>query len=381
VRTEQVTPAPDGGTGAASRAADPSIALEGVGFRYGRVGAGVEDITLSIAEGELLAVIGPSGCGKSTVLKLIAGFFVPQRGVVRFAGRDVTALSPRERDLGVVFQTYALFPHMTIAGNVGYPLKLRGIAADEARRRVEGALTMVGLAALADRLPASLSGGQQQRVALARALVFRPRALLLDEPLSALDASIRAEMRDEIRRLQRHHGIATLHITHDQEEALSMADRVAVMGEGRLLQVGTPQAVYRAPASHAVARFVGHANLLEGQALDACHVQTQLGVLTSAPHAFGAGQPVSVLIRPQAIRPHEPADAQAMANGRASRSDVPNVIRGRTTRDRFLGSLRRLDFHCDAGPVLLLEVDDTSSVPVAVHLPPTAVQVIAPPAA
>jgi putative spermidine/putrescine transport system ATP-binding protein len=341
-----------------------TIALEEVTFRYGPGGAGVDHVSLSIAEGELMAVIGPSGCGKSTILKLIAGFLKPQSGTIRIGGQEMAQVPPRERNLGIVFQSYALFPHMTLAANVGYPLKLRSIAGAEAADRVRDALAMVGLSHLADRTPRSLSGGQQQRVALARALVFRPRGLLLDEPLSALDAAMRGEMRDEIRRLQQHYGIATLHITHDQEEALSMADRVTVMRNGSILQTGRPQEIYRHPASHAVAAFVGHANLLDGEVVDAARVKTPLGVLASAPHAFAAGASVSVLIRPEMIR--------------LSRRGGLNSIKGRITRDRFLGSLRRFDFATTSGPTLLVETDDTSANPDHIELPPSAVQVIAP---
>jgi putative spermidine/putrescine transport system ATP-binding protein len=341
-----------------------TIALDNVSFRYGPGGAGVCDVSLAISEGELMAVIGPSGCGKSTVLKLIAGFLMPDIGDIRIGGQDMRATPPRERDLGIVFQSYALFPNMTIAGNVGYPLKLRRVGAAEAAARVREALAMVGLTHLAERSPRSLSGGQQQRVALARALVFRPRALLLDEPLSALDAAMRGEMRDEIRRLQQHYGIATLHITHDQEEALSMADRVTVMREGRVLQTGTPQEIYRAPANHAVAAFVGHSNLLPGEILDETHVRTVLGPLRTGAHGFRPGSPVSVLIRPETVRP--------------STGSGQNVLAGAVTRDRFLGSLRRYDFATESGITLLVETDDASVHPSHVELPPDAVHVIAP---
>jgi putative spermidine/putrescine transport system ATP-binding protein len=202
-------------------------------------------------------------------------------------------------------------------------------------------------------------------VALARALVFRPRALLLDEPLSALDAAMRGEMRDEIRRLQQHHGIATLHITHDQEEALSMADTVTVMRDGRVLQTGTPKDIYRNPASHAVAAFVGQANLLAGKALDATHVDTALGVVRSLPHGFMKDAPVSVLIRPEGIRIRRSA-------GDARR------FTGTVTRDRFFGPLRRFDFKTESGVTLLVETDDPQAVPRMIELPPDAVQVIAP---
>lgn len=342
-----------------------TIALDDVSFRYGSAGAGVEHVTLAITEGELMAVIGPSGCGKSTILKLIAGFLTPDHGSIRIGGQDMRDTPPRARDLGIVFQNYALFPHMTLAGNVGYPLALRAITGAAAADRVREALAMVGLDHLADRLPRSLSGGQQQRVALARALIFRPRALLLDEPLSALDAAMRVEMRDEIRRLQHLHGIATLHITHDQEEALSMADTVTVMREGRLLQTATPKDIYREPANHAVAAFVGHANLLAGEALDATHVRTPLGNLGCRRHGFSAGAPVSILIRPEAIIP-------------GKRKDAVNILPGRISRDRFLGSLRRFDFACDAGVTLLCETDDPHVVPDFIELPPEAVQIIEP---
>lgn len=342
-----------------------TITLDQLSFRFGTSGAGIHDVSLSIAEGELMAVIGPSGCGKSTILKLIAGFLTPQAGTIAISGNDMGATPPRLRDLGIVFQNYALFPHMTLAGNVGYPLKLRGVTGAKASDQVREALAMVGLAHLADRMPRSLSGGQQQRVALARALVFRPRALLLDEPLSALDAAMRGEMRDEIRRLQQLHGIATLHITHDQEEALSMADRVTVMREGRVLQTATPQEIYRNPANRNVAAFVGHANLLDGKVLDAEHVETALGRLRCIRHGFAPGASVTVLIRPEAIRAAEDAA-------------TPNAVAGVITRDRFLGSLRRFDFMTGAGLSLLVETDDASMAPTMIQLPPDAVQIIAP---
>ncbi len=341
-----------------------SVTLDQVSFAYPGGGAGVRDITLEIREGELLAVIGPSGCGKSTILKLIAGFLMPQSGRITIGGEDMTHVPPRKRDLGIVFQNYALFPHMTLVENVGYALKLRQVPAVEASERVREALGMVGLGHLADRLPRSLSGGQQQRVALARALVFRPRALLLDEPLSALDATLRGEMRDEIARLQQLHGIATLHITHDQEEALSMAHRVAVMRDGRILQVDTPEGLYARPANRAVAAFVGQANLFDGEVLDAVTVRTPIGDLACGAHAFPRGAAVAVLIRPEAIRP-------------ADHAEGPNRFAGSVTRDRFLGALRRFDFTLQSGQRLALETESHIAPPGAIELPPAAVQVIA----
>ncbi|TAD86839.1 MAG: ABC transporter ATP-binding protein [Alphaproteobacteria bacterium] len=340
-----------------------TIALEAVSFSYQPGGAGVRAVSMTIGDGELMAVIGPSGCGKSTVLKLIAGFLIPQSGRILIGGQDMGATPPRDRDLGVVFQSYALFPHMSLAENVGYPLKLRHIPREDARRRVDEALAMVGLAALADRSPRSLSGGQQQRVALARALVFRPRALLLDEPLSALDATLRSEMRDEIRRLQRQYGIATLHITHDQEEALSMADRVAVMRAGEVLQVATPRELYRTPVNREVAAFVGHANLFEGTVVDRTRVSTALGELACAPHGFAPRTTVCVLIRPEAIT--------------VCRHPVPDAVPVTVLRDRFLGSVRRLDVQLRSGPTLLAETTEPDLDPQFIVLPPAAVQVIA----
>jgi putative spermidine/putrescine transport system ATP-binding protein len=264
--------------------------------------------------------------------------------------------------MGVVFQSYALFPHMTAAQNVAYPLKVRGVPARERLARALETLGLVGLAREADRRPGQLSGGQQQRVALARALVFRPRALLLDEPLSALDAARRVETRDEILRVQKAAGIATLHITHDQEEALSMADRVAVMGEGRLLQVGTPREVYERPASRAVAAFVGHANLIPGSVRDARSVETPFGVLAADAGGRPPGTPVTLLVRPERI-----------ALGPAP--DGLNTIRGEVRRDRFLGSLRRLDLEA-GGHALTVETAVPGEI-ATVHLPPSAIQVLA----
>ena len=249
----------------------------------------MRDITLDIAPGELVVCLGPSGCGKTTLLRLIAGFVRPDAGAIRLNGEDVSALPTRSRECGVVFQAYALFPHMRVWENVAYPLRVRDVPPDERRRRAGEMLELVGLAGLADRLPAQLSGGQQQRVALARALVFGPRALLLDEPLSALDAATRAAMRDEIRRIQRAQNIATLLITHDQDEALSLADRVVLLNEGRMVQSGSPHEIYDRPADAFVAGFVGRANLLDAQVVDAQTVDTPIGRLATPLHGRSAG--------------------------------------------------------------------------------------------
>jgi len=341
-----------------------TIAIRNASFTYAGSGnGGVRDISLTINEGELLAVIGPSGCGKSTALKLIAGFLLPQTGQILINGQDATAIAPRQRNLGVVFQNYSLFPHMTVAGNIAYPLKLRGMSRTEIGERVGQVLVAVSLSAMAERFPRALSGGQQQRVALARALVFRPQALLLDEPLSALDANLRLEMRDEIIRLQRLYGIATLHITHDQEEAMSMADRVAVMHEGRILQVGPPRDVYDKPANHIVAAFVGQSNLMDAVVLDATRVRTALGDLEVADSVFAPGQAATVVIRPERIQPCDSA-----VSG--------NTFFGVITIDRFLGAVRRFDFKTSGGQTLKVETGRSGPCN-AIHIPPDAVQVIA----
>src|SRR5437588_4514025 len=246
-----------------------AVSLEGVGYRYPGTQAGVTDITLDIAPGELVVCLGPSGCGKTTLLRLIAGFIKPDAGAIRLNGEDVSALPTRSRECGVVFQAYALFPHMRVRENVAYPLRVREVAADERRRRAADMLELVGLTGLSDRLPAQLSGGQQPRVALARALVFGPRAPLLDGPPSAPDAATRAAMRDEIRRIQRAQNIATLLITHDQDEALSLADRIVLLNEGRFVQSGSPHEIYDRPADAFIAGFVGRANLLDARVIDA----------------------------------------------------------------------------------------------------------------
>jgi putative spermidine/putrescine transport system ATP-binding protein len=241
----------------------PAVSLDRVTFRYPGAQAGVFDVTLDILPGELVVCLGPSGCGKTTLLRLIAGFLKPDAGVIRLNGTDVSTRPSRERECGVVFQAYALFPHMRAWENVAYPLRVRDVPLRERRKRAGEMLELVGLSGYAERLPAQLSGGQQQRVALARALVFGPKALLLDEPMSALDAATRVAMRDEVRRIQREQNIATLLITHDQDEALSLADRIVLQRDGRIAQIGTPREIYDAPADAFVAGFVGSDRMLK----------------------------------------------------------------------------------------------------------------------
>jgi len=342
-----------------SARAQPAVALEGVTFRYPGTKAGVFDVTVDILPGELVVCLGPSGCGKTTLLRLIAGFLKPDSGVIRLNGEDVSGLPTRQRECGVVFQAYALFPHMRVWENIAYPLRVREVGLEERRRRAVEMLDLVGLSGLAGRLPAQLSGGQQQRVALARALVFGPRALLLDEPLSAVDAATRVTMRDEIRRVQRSHNIATLLITHDQDEALSLADRIVLLKDGALVQTGSPQELYDRPADAFVAGFIGRANLLDARAIDAESVQTPIGRLATPPHGRAAGSVLKLLVRPERIE---------VAAGAAGE----NVFAARVLRDRFFGASRQIEIAAGDGR---LEIETAMRDDVAhVRVPRDAIQ-------
>jgi iron(III) transport system ATP-binding protein len=240
------------------------VTIEHVSFGYGGT-AVLDDISLEVDRGEFFAFLGPSGSGKTTLLRLIAGFGVPARGSIVIGERDVTALPPWSRHVGMVFQSYALWPHMTVAKNVAFGLERRSLRRAEIASRVAAALELVGLSEFAQRRPAQLSGGQQQRVALARTIVVEPEVLLLDEPLSNLDAKLRVEMRAELRALQRKLGLTAIYVTHDQEEANAIADRIAVLDQGRIQQIGTPAELYDSPANRFVATFLGTANLIEGR--------------------------------------------------------------------------------------------------------------------
>jgi putative spermidine/putrescine transport system ATP-binding protein len=263
VAVEQRSDLPE--TTAASEPGTPDVRLRGVRKAYGDVAA-VDGVDLDIAPGEFFTLLGPSGSGKTTTLRLIAGFERPDGGTIELHGRDVTRTAPYERDVNTVFQDYALFPHMTIADNVAYGLRVKGVPRRERQRRVEEILEIVRLPAVGKRKPIQLSGGQRQRIALARALVNRPKVLLLDEPLGALDLKLRQEMQIELKRIQREVsevGITFLYVTHDQEEALTMSDRLAVFNEGRIEQIGTPAEVYERPATEFVAGFIGVSNVIE----------------------------------------------------------------------------------------------------------------------
>lgn len=314
-----------------------SIELREVHKRFGLTAA-IAGFSLAVNEGELLALVGPSGCGKTTLLRLIAGFEKPDSGDILLSGQSVLGLEPEERGVGIVFQDYALFPHMNVAENIAYGLKFVKLAGAERRARMEELLRLVGLTGLARRAPNELSTGQQQRVALARALAPRPRVLLLDEPLSALDAQLREELRLEIRKLQRELAITTIHVTHDQEEALAIADGVAVMNAGRLEQVASPQELYQRPRTEFAARFIGRGNLLSGTVRESEPGQFSVQLegsemlrLNQHSLVLSIGQRVQLLVRPERIVADE------------SRT---NRLHGTIESLEFLGEISRLHVRC-----------------------------------
>jgi len=287
------------------------IRLDGVSaiFRHAQRAdvTAVRDLHLDIQAGEFLTLLGASGCGKTTVLRIIGGFQRPSTGRIFFGGHDVTGQPANRRDVGFVFQSYALFPHLSVFENVAYGLRVKRLKNDDISSRVEEGLRQVGLAGLGERMISELSGGQQQRVALARAIVIRPRVLLFDEPLSNLDAQLRVQMRSEIRRLQKELGITAVYVTHDQEEAMAISDRIAIMNAGQIVQIGTPEELYRRPASSFVATFLGEANLLRCKIVDVAMdlltltiADTRWDIATAARAPVGAQ--VEAVVRPEAIK-------------------------------------------------------------------------------
>ncbi len=280
------------------------VNIQGVTKSYGDTVA-VRDVSFEVAKGELFFLLGPSGCGKTTLLRMIAGFLKPETGSMLFDDRHITNVPPHRRNTGMVFQNYALWPHMSVSENVAYGLKERKIPRADVQRRVERALSTVRMLQYRDRSPNQLSGGQQQRVALARALVIEPDVVLLDEPLSNLDAKLRLDMRTEIRRIHEETGITMIYVTHDQKEALSMAQRVAVMSMGRVEQVGSPRELYRRPANRFVAEFIGEANLIDGRLVEQHDgqgkVETDVGALigTVGGTSLEEGDRVTCMVRPE----------------------------------------------------------------------------------
>jgi putative spermidine/putrescine transport system ATP-binding protein len=299
----------------------------------------LDGIEISLGQGEFLSLLGPSGCGKTTALRLVAGFDRPDRGSIIVDGKDVTRVSPSKRDMGMVFQAYSLFPNMTAEQNVEFGLKIRGRKRGDRRKRVTDLLELVGLGHARDRYPYQLSGGMQQRVALARALAIEPRVLLLDEPLSALDAKVRVQLREEIRRIQLELGITTLYVTHDQEEALSVSDHVAVMWSGRIEQMGTPAEMYQSPATPFVAEFIGTMNRLEATVVDGGTGEVEhKGARITVPAAQGLprGERVLVLARPETLEVL-PADGNAPGAAGLVGDVVAHTFLGGITRLKVLG--------------------------------------------
>ncbi|WP_420440308.1 ABC transporter ATP-binding protein [Candidatus Poriferisodalis sp.] len=286
----------------------PAVEMHGIYKRFGDVVA-VDGVDLQIGDGEFFALLGPSGCGKTTTLRMIAGLDIPSEGRLAIFGEEVASWPPDRRPVNTVFQAYALFPHMTVAQNIAFGLQMRGIRGPDADRQVAEATALVQLEGMEQRRPSQLSGGQQQRVALARALVNHPKVLLLDEPLGALDLKLRQEMQVELKVLQREVGVTFVFVTHDQEEALAMSDRVGVMSEGRLLQVGTPAEVYEHPANRFVADFIGRTNLLECVTEDSSAVRLNAGEVVAAANDLPPGAPAALSVRPEQVRLHAPGEA------------------------------------------------------------------------
>ena len=277
----------------------PLLTIDHVTARYGDVTA-VDDVTLDIRENEFFALLGPSGCGKTTLLRSIAGFETPDEGRIELDGSDLTRVPPHRRPVNLMFQSYALFPHMSVAQNIAFGLEAEGLERSEVTRRVGEVMETIGLTEWAKRRPTQLSGGQRQRVALARALVKRPKLLLLDEPLSALDRQVRGEMQQELKRLQHEVGLTFVVVTHDQEEAMSMADRVAVLNRGRLEQLDTPVGLYERPSSLFVAGFIGSSNQFAGEAVSEGIAVPGLGLIP-AEHSLPLGAPVVAIVRPEDV--------------------------------------------------------------------------------
>jgi putative spermidine/putrescine transport system ATP-binding protein len=279
------------------------LEIDNVSKSFSKETAAVQDFNLQVEKGELVSFLGPSGCGKTTTLRVVAGFEKPTNGRVRINGQDITDKLPNQRDVGMVFQAYALFPNMTVAQNIGFGLKIAKKPSDEIETRVKEMLSLISMSDFGDRYPNQLSGGQQQRVALARALALKPQVLLLDEPLSALDAKIRVSLRQEIRAIQRRLGITAIYVTHDQEEALSLSDRVVVMNAGRMEQIGTPFEIYNFPQTEFVAMFVGVLNAIKAEVVDPANNRLKMGghqVQTAESLAdYKSGDQVEVAIRPE----------------------------------------------------------------------------------
>jgi putative spermidine/putrescine transport system ATP-binding protein len=335
-----------------------SVELQQVRREFGDVVA-LDGIDLAVESGEFVSLLGPSGCGKTTALRLVAGFDRPTAGRIVVDGKDVTSVPPNRRDMGMVFQAYSLFPNMTAERNVEFGLKVRKDARGDRRGRVQELLELVGLGQAAKRYPHQLSGGMQQRVALARALAISPRVLLLDEPLSALDAKVRVQLREEIRRIQLEVGITTIYVTHDQEEALSISDRVAVLSQGRIEQIGPPAEIYGYPETPFVAEFVGTMNRLEGTVADPDRGEVDYGgvrLSVEAARGRAAGERLLVLVRPESLELEQHDDG---ADGLA----------GEILTHTFLGPVTRLKIDVGAGELTAdLPAGRASALPIGMRV-------------
>jgi spermidine/putrescine ABC transporter ATP-binding subunit len=333
--------------------AEPAVELRGIVKRYGSVTA-LDQVTFSVEKGEFVSLLGPSGCGKTTTLRVIAGFIEPEEGEILVMGEEISAQPPNKRDMGMVYQSYALFPHMTVFDNVAYGLRMRRMPGPQVGKRVTSVLDMVQLAGMENRFPSQLSGGQQQRVALARAIAIQPKVLLLDEPLSNLDAKLRKQMQVELRELQRRLAITTVYVTHDQEEALVLSDRIVILDCGRIMQIGDPSAVYHNPASTFVADFIGTMNIFRGRISRLDEIGCQLSFITAGglhlELAMSSAQPlqsgeVCVAIRPEQI--------QFMPS--AFSGETSNLIHGVVAHVAYMGG--RTSYYVDVGSQERLIVD------------------------
>ena len=344
----------------------PHVRLSSVTKRFGSTVA-VDGVSLDVGERSFTTLLGPSGCGKTTILRMVAGFYRPDAGDIFLRDVRVTDIPPHRRNTPMVFQEYALFPHMTVAENVGYGLRMRRVPPQKAARRVMQVLDLVGLVGQERKFPHQLSGGQQQRVALARALVVEPEVLLLDEPLSNLDAKLRIRVRTEIRQLQRQLGKTTVYVTHDQEEALAISDRIAVMDRGRILQVGTPLEIYHRPASRFVADFVGLANFVEAGVVGPGRLRVNEVTLSVSGDTAPRGR-VTLVLRPEAIRLHRQPPVRA-----------ENVMRGEITAMSFLGTLARYWVHAN-GTAWMVDVpspgESVLSGEVFLEIPPERIHIL-----
>ncbi len=349
-----------------------SVELRGLTKRYDQL-AVVDDVSLTIEHGRLVCLLGPSGCGKTTTLRLIAGFVEPSAGEIRVGNQLLSSpartVPPERRNMSMIFQSYALWPHMTVTQNVAYGLELRKIDRDTINRKLAAILDTTHLTQLADRYPGELSGGQQQRVALARALIVEPETLLLDEPLSNLDANLREEMRFEVRRLHDEYRYTTVYVTHDQSEAMTTADVIAVMNAGRIEQAGTPEDIYDRPRSEFVARFIGASNVIKGKAVDETHIACGEAVLRCTGDKLVAGVDGAISVRQHVIRlwaaqPHS----------------MDNVVPGTVVRQVFLGSSRDYMVETADGTQLRVITSPAENIPqgapVWLYLPPERCRVL-----